>query len=262
MKNPIKSLLQAGGACVNGWLSIPSGYGAEVMARAGWDALTVDLQHGVQDYQSLVNCFQAIAAFPVTPLARVPSNEPGIIGKVLDVGAWGVICPMVNSPQEAEAFVSACLYPPYGTRSNGPNRAGSYGGSDQSYQSFANEEVLVIPMIETVAAVSQLEAILDVRGISGVYVGPSDLGFSHGLPPVFDSRDSLMLDIYRHIVAETSRRGLFAGIHTIDPAYAVEMQELGFRFVTIASDASLMAKAARETVQTFRFGTNGSIHTK
>ena len=104
MANTIKQRLKDGKAVVNGWLAIPSGFSAEVMAQCGWDSVTVDMQHGVQDYQSMVQCFQAMQAHPVTPLVRVPWNEPGIIGKVLDGGAWGVICPMVSTKQRGAAL--------------------------------------------------------------------------------------------------------------------------------------------------------------
>src|SRR5215469_11059658 len=102
MATRLKQRLQAGKACVNGWLAIPSGFSAEVMAQCGWDSITVDMQHGVQDYQSMVQCFQSMTAHPVTPLVRVPWNEPGIIGKALDGGAWGIICPMVNNRRSEE----------------------------------------------------------------------------------------------------------------------------------------------------------------
>src|SRR5579859_5973881 len=124
MSNKLKARLASGKACVNAWLAIPSGFSAEVMAQCGWDSVTVDMQHGVQDYQSMVQCFQAMTAHPVTPLVRVPWNEPGIIGKVLEIGAYGVICPMINTPQEAKNLVAYSKYPPFGTRSNGPIRAG------------------------------------------------------------------------------------------------------------------------------------------
>ncbi len=177
--NKLKARLKSGKACMNGWLAIPSGFSAEVMAQCGFDSVTVDMQHGVQDYLSMVQCFQAMDKYPITPLVRIPWNEPGIIGKVLDGGAWGVICPMVNTAAEARALVSACLYPPTGKRSSGPVRAAAYGEASP-YQTFANDEVLVIPMIETQEALDNLDAILDVPGISGIYVGPSDLGFSLG----------------------------------------------------------------------------------
>ena len=249
MKNALKSRLATGKACLNGWLAIPSGFSAEVMARSGWHSVTVDLQHGVQDYLSMVQCFQAMGAYPIAPMVRVPWNEPGIIGKVLDAGAWGVICPMVNTADEARALVASCLYPPVGNRSNGPARAGGYGEPGSIYQSFANEELLIFPMIETRQAVENIEEILDVPGISGVYVGPSDMGFSFGLSPTLDREEPEILDIYRRIIIETKKRGLVAGLHNGAPAYAARMIDLGFRIVTITSDATLLGKIAQDTVR-------------
>ncbi len=252
MRNRLRARLASGETCANGWLSLPCAYSSELMARAGWDSLTVDLQHGVQDYASLVQCFQGAAPWTSTPLARVPTNETGIIGKVLDAGAWGVICPMVNSAEEARAFTQACYYAPRGSRSNGPNRAAAYGEPDAPYQSFANDEVLAIPMIETVRALEALDAILDVPGVSGVYVGPSDLSLTMGYAPAFDRREQEILDAYLRIVQATAARGQFAGIHCISPDYGRLMAEMGFRFITIASDASLMATAARDCLSRFR----------
>ena len=208
--NMLKKRLQAGKACVNAWLAIPSGFSAETMAQCGWDSVTVDMQHGVQDYHSMVACFQAMDKHPVTPLVRVPWNEPGIIGKVLDGGAWGVICPMINNVAEAKALVSYALYPPKGKRSNGPIRAGAYGAATP-YQATANDEVLIIPMIETQEAIDNIDAILDVPGISGIYVGPSDLGLSLGLVPKLDREEPQVLKIYeklidRHQEAQPVRR--------------------------------------------------------
>ena len=202
MSNKLKARLKAGKACVNAWLAIPSGFSAEVMAQCGFDSVTVDMQHGVQDYLSMVQCFQAMNGHPVTPLVRVPWNEPGIIGKVLDGGAWGVICPMVNTAAQAQALASACLYPPAGKRSNGPIRAAMYGEAS-AYQTIANDEILVIPMIETQEAIDNIDGILDVPGISGIYIGPSDLGFSLGLKPMLD-REEPIFPIYEKLVAARS----------------------------------------------------------
>ena len=121
MANNVKKVWASGKAVVNAWLAIPSGFSAEVIAQCGFDSVTVDMQHGVQDYQSMVQCFQAMNGHPVTPMVRVPWNEPGIIGKVLDGGAYGVICPMINTRQEAENLVAYCKYPPRGTRSQRPD---------------------------------------------------------------------------------------------------------------------------------------------
>jgi 4-hydroxy-2-oxoheptanedioate aldolase len=245
--NKLKARLKSGKACVNAWLAIPSGFSAEVMAQCGWDSVTVDMQHGVQDYHSMVQCFQAMDRHPITPLVRVPWNEPGIIGKVLDGGAWGVICPMVNTAAESRALASFSLYPPKGKRSNGPIRAAAYGEASP-YQSIANDEVLVIPMIETQEAIDNIDAILDVPGISGIYIGPSDLGLSLGLKPMLDREEPEIFKIYEKLVAATAKRGQFAGIHNATGSYAARMIGMGFRLVTIANDSGLMARAAREQI--------------
>jgi 4-hydroxy-2-oxoheptanedioate aldolase len=256
MANSVKQIWASGKAVVNGWLAIPSGFAAEVLAQTGFDSVTVDLQHGVQDYQSMVACFQAMQSHPVTPMVRVPWNEPGIIGKVLDAGAYGVICPMVNTREQAEAFVAYAKYPPRGARSNGPIRVGMYGEAG-TYQTVANEETLAIPMIETREAVANLEAILDVPGIAGVYIGPSDLGFSHGLVPKLDREEPEMLAIFERVIRATGDRGLHAGIHTGSAAYAARAIGMGFRLVTLSNDVSLMAQAAKAGVAQIRAGSNG-----
>ena len=251
MANRLKQRLQSGKACVNGWLAIPSGFSAEVMAQCGWDSVCVDLQHGVQDYLSMVQCFQAMQSHPVTPLVRVPWNETGIVGKVLDAGAMGVICPMVNSRAEAETFVAACRYPPAGRRSNGPIRAAMYGQAS-SYQRTANDEILAIPMIETREAVDNLDEILSVPGIDMIYVGPSDLSLSLGGAPVFDNEDPATLAIYDRIIEQANKRGIFPAIHSGHPGHASRMLQRGFRLVTVSNDLSLMARAAMDAVQATR----------
>src|SRR3569833_1571415 len=175
--NKVKQIWSRGKAVVNGWLAIPSGFSAEVVAQCGFDSVTVDMQHGVQDYLSMVQCFQAMGAHPVTPMVRVPWNEPGIIGKVLDGGAYGVICPMVNTPQEARNLVSYSKYPPMGVRSNGPIRAGMYGTTN-SYKKTANADTVLLPMMETKTAIGNMEAILDVGGGGGGGGGPAGRGGS------------------------------------------------------------------------------------
>ena len=256
MATKVATIWASGKAVVNGWLAIPSGFSAEVMAQCGFDSVTVDMQHGVQEYQSTVQCFQAMQAHPIVPMVRVPWNEPGIIGKVLDAGAYGLICPMVNTKEEAEALVAYSKYPPMGVRSNGPIRAAMYGEST-NYQATANDEIIVLAMIETKQAIANLEAILDVPGLSGVYIGPSDLGFSHGLIPKLDRDEPEMLAIFDRVIAACGKRGLHAGIHTGSAAYAARAIGMGFRLVTLLNDVSLMAQAARSGVSAIRAGSNG-----
>jgi 4-hydroxy-2-oxoheptanedioate aldolase len=253
MANAVKEAWKAGKAVVNGWLAIPNAFSAEMYARCGWDSVTVDMQHGVQDYLSCVACFQGIQPSGAVPMVRVPWNEPGIIGKVLDAGAMGVICPMVNTEAEARALVQYCKYPPAGTRSNGPIRAGAYGSSG-TYQKTANDEILVIPMIETRTAIENIGKILDVPGIDGIYIGPSDLSFSLGKEPKLDVEDPEILAIYDMLLAETGKRGIAAGLHNGTPAYAKRMIEKGFKLVTIANEVGLMVQAATAAVKATRGG--------
>lgn len=256
MANKIKQAWADGKAVINGWLAIPSGFSAEVIAQCGFDSVTVDLQHGVQDYQSMVQCFQAMQAHPVLPMVRLSWNEPSIVGKALDAGAYGIICPMINSKAEAEALVQYALYPPKGTRSNGPIRAAMYGEAS-SYQATANDEIIILPMIETRQAVENLEEILDVPGITGIYVGPSDLGFSYGLVPKLDREEPEILAIYDRLLNECGKRGLYAGVHCGTAAYAARAINMGFRMVSISNDSGIMAVAAKNAVTQARAGSNG-----
>jgi 4-hydroxy-2-oxoheptanedioate aldolase len=250
-ENKIKRALAEGRAVLNGWLTIPDGFATETMAQCGYDTLTVDLQHGVQDYMSMIRCFQAMGKYPPLPMVRVPWNEPGIIGKVLDGGAYGVICPMVNTEEEARAFVAACLYPPRGFRSNGPTRISGYG-ADSPYQKTANDEILVIAMIETREAVANLEAILDVPGLTGVYIGPSDLAFSHGLAPFLDREEPEMLAIFDRVIAACNRRGLAPGLHCLKADYALGAVKRGFRFVTVGHDSTWIEQGAKAALKSVR----------
>ena len=248
--NPLIKLLKEDRAIVNGWLAIPNSFSAEVMAHQGWDSLTVDMQHGVSDYQNVITMFQAICTTSTAPLARVPWLEEGIIMRMLDAGAYGVICPMINKASDAERFAQACYYPPFGQRSFGPIRALFSLGAD--YPSHANDGILPIAMIETKEALDNLDDILSVDGIRMVYIGPSDLGNSLGRVPTFDQEDPIVLEAIDMILRKATEHGVAAGIHNGTPEYALRMIEKGFRFVTIGSDSRLMALAAKGALTKMR----------
>ncbi|MBL8345687.1 MAG: 2,4-dihydroxyhept-2-ene-1,7-dioic acid aldolase, partial [Rubrivivax sp.] len=161
-ENRLRTLWKADKPAVNGWLALPSSFSAEVMAHQGWDTLTIDLQHGVIDYAAMVGMLQAISTTATVPVVRVPWLEPGIIMKSLDAGAYGVICPMVNTREDAQKLVAYTLYAPRGTRSFGPIRAAMYGGPD--YAEKANDTIVAFAMIETAQALDNLDAILSVEG--------------------------------------------------------------------------------------------------
>ena len=249
-ENRLKAIWARGEAAVNGWLAIPSSFSAEVMAHQGFDTLTVDMQHGVVDYQVAVTMLQAISTTPVVPLARVPWNEPAYLMKILDAGVYGVICPMINTAAEAEALVRACKYPPRGYRSFGPVRASLYAGAD--YVEHADEDLVVMPMIETAEALKNLDEILRVPGVDAVYVGPSDLSMALGVKPRMDHTEPPVLDAQRRILEACKRHGVVAGIHNITAAYAAKMIAEGFQFVTLASDARFLAAKAAEELATVR----------
>jgi 4-hydroxy-2-oxoheptanedioate aldolase len=248
--NTLREIWRRGDAVINGWLSIPTGFSAEVMAHQGFDSLVVDMQHGVVDYQVAVTMLQAVSTTAVIPLARVPWNDPGPIGKILDAGAYGIICPMINTPEQAEALVTACRYPPRGQRSWGPVRASIYAGAD--YGDHANDEIVVMPMIETAEALKNLEDILSVPGIDAVYVGPSDLSLALGCKPRLDQTDPPVVEAQRQILEACRRHRVVAGIHNSTAAYALKMIAAGYQFVTLASDSRFLAARAADEVAAVR----------
>ncbi|MEO1090624.1 MAG: aldolase/citrate lyase family protein [Pseudomonadota bacterium] len=250
--NELRKAWGQGTKTINGWCSIPAAFAAEVMAHQGFDSVTVDMQHGVVDYQAMVTMLQAISTTPTVPMVRVPWLEAGIIMKSLDAGAYGVICPMINSAEEAERLVGWCSYPPRGERSFGPIRATLYGGAD--YPANANATVLKIAMIETRRALDNLDAILAVDGLDGVYVGPSDLANSLGHPPRLDPIVAEVVEACQHIGRSAKAKGLFAGMHTGEPSYASKVLGWGFDFCTIGSDSRFMAAKAHEVLAEARSG--------
>jgi len=254
-ENRLRSVWGKGGAIVNGWLAIPSAFSAETMAHQGWDSLTVDIQHGVVDYQSAVNMLTAISTTDTVPVVRVPWLDEGILMKVLDAGAYGVICPMINSAADAERLVAATHYPPMGRRSFGPIRAFLYAGQD--YPERANETIVVFAMIETREGLDNLDEILSVPGLDAIYIGPSDLSLALGCKPTFDNVDTPVAEAIAHIAAKCKEHRVVAGIHNGSPEFARKRIEMGFQFVTIASDARLMAAGAQQVLNKMRQGLPG-----
>ena len=251
-ENKLRALWANDQAAVNGWLAIANSFSAETMAHQGWDTLTIDLQHGVVDYPAMVGMLQAISTTDTVPLVRVPWLEPGILMKTLDAGAYGVICPMVNTREEAQRFVAYTSYAPQGTRSFGPVRALLYGGAD--YPTKANETIVRFAMIETAQALENLDAILSVEGLDAIYIGPSDLSLALGCKPTFDDVDAPVAQAIDHILARAQAHGVKAGIHNGRPDVARARIAKGFRFVTVSSDARLLAAGSQDLLAAMRKG--------
>lgn len=252
-KNGLKNLWQSGKPAINGWLAIPSAFSAEIMAAQGFDSITVDIQHGIIDYGDAVPMFQAMRASGVTPLARVPWLDPGAIMKVMDAGAYGVICPMINTREQAERLVSYMRYTPAGTRSFGPTRANISAGS--GYAAEANDEILCIAMIETAEAMENLEAIVSTPGLDGVYIGPADLtlALTEGrLAPGFDREEPELVAAIKQILSAADGAGIRAGLHCGSPDYAAKAIGWGFDLVTLSNDVRFLAGAAAAAVNRMR----------
>ncbi|WP_085316571.1 HpcH/HpaI aldolase family protein [Derxia lacustris] len=255
-ENRLRSLWKTGAAAVNGWLAIPNGFSAETMAHQGWDALTIDLQHGLVDYQAMVGMLQAISTTATVPVVRVPWLEPGILMKTLDAGAYGVICPMINTREDAQKLVAYTHYAPRGVRSFGPIRGLLYGGPD--YPAKANDTIVTFAMIETAQALDNLDDILSVEGLDAIYIGPSDLSLSLGCKPTFDDVDPRAAEAIDHIVARARAHGVVAGIHNGGTEAALARIAKGFQFVTVSSDARLMAAGAQQVLGRMRQGAPGA----
>ena len=239
--------LEAGRKFVNGFCSIPSPIVAELLARQGFDSLTIDLQHGLIDYQTSVTMLQAVAAAGIPSICRVPWNDPIPVMKALDAGFEAIICPMINSRVEAENFASYARYAPRGIRSFGPTRSVNVFGP--SYGKAANDQVVTFAMIETAAALNNLEDILAVAEIDGIYIGPADLALSLGFAPSIVVTEQKVIEAIEHIRAETKRNNKFAGIHCSDGATASQMLDRGFDLATASSDIRMFVGAAQEELK-------------
>ncbi|MEN9012920.1 MAG: aldolase/citrate lyase family protein [Yoonia sp.] len=243
--NTVRTRLAASQVVVNGWLSIGSAYSAEGTGHSGAHAVTVDLQHGMLDFADALVMMQAISATPATPMVRVPDLDPAKIMHLLDAGAYGIICPMISTPEQTKTLVDACRYPPLGNRSFGPSRGLLYGGPD--YVAQANETVMAIPMIETAEAVDRIEEILDVEGVDMVYLGPNDLAFAldgHVGHPRPKSEAALL-----HVLSAATRRGIAVGIFCSGGEEARNRIEQGFQLVTPGNDFAHLTRSMREAVR-------------
>ena len=243
-------LWRQGQPTVGAWLTTPSGHTAEVLAHAGFDWLCIDAQHGLVDYASMVEMLRAISTTATTPLVRVSWNDPAEIMRALDAGAYGVVVPLINSKADAERAIGAARYPPIGNRSAGPIRAALYGGAD--YADRANEEIAVVCMIETAAALENLDEILSTEGLDAIYIGPSDLAYALGLKPTGDNAEPEHVATVKAILEACQRHGVAAGIHTGSVDYANQWLSMGFQMVTLGSDTGFLRRRAAQELAAIR----------
>lgn len=241
-----------------GWCNMPGAFSAELMAQQGFDAITIDMQHGLMGYDVAVAMLQAVSTTEAVPIVRASWNDPVSIMRALDAGAYGIICPMINNRAECETFVATCKYPPDGFRSAGPTRAEVYGGQD--YVAHANATIVTLAMIETAEAYAKLDEILSVPGLDAIYVGPNDLSISMGGEQRNDYTN-YQIEWLETILAACKRHRIVPGIHTGSPEYARRAAAMGFRFVTIQSDKAFLTSMASQALKIAR-GEKESIETQ
>lgn len=243
--NKIKQMWRDGRWVTMGWLSVSHGFTAEVMARQGFDALVVDMQHGTTDMSDLWPMLQAISQTDTVPVVRVAWNDPAPIMKALDLGAYGILVPLINTAADAAKAVAACRYPPVGMRSSGPVRAVHYGGAD--YVAKANDEIVVMAMVETTEGLANLDAICATPGLDAVYIGPADLSFALGLPPGPDKTDPVHMATCDTIRDTAHKHGIKACMHCASAVFAAGAVKRGFDLIMLTSDlASMIAGVRRQ----------------
>jgi 4-hydroxy-2-oxoheptanedioate aldolase len=250
--NHAKERFLAGQPIVNAWLSIPSSYAAEVVARQGFHSVTVDAQHGMMGFETAMTMLQAISTTDATPMVRCPTLDTSVIMRLLDAGAYGVICPQIDDAEMAARFVAACRYAPQGSRSFGPARGPLFAGPD--YFDRANTHVLTLAMIESQQALDNLDDILATPGLDGIYVGPNDLALSLGQRPGAEI-GGIVAEAIARIVAATRAKGLLAGIFCASSELARQRLAQGFHLVTPGNDANMLGLICKSRLEDTLCGT-------
>ena len=248
MKNKLRRALLQREVTLGSWLQIGHPASAEVLARAGFDWVCVDLEHGAIDLETTANIFRALGGFDCVPIARLPLNDPIWIHRVLDAGARGLIIPMVKNAAEAEGAVREAKYPPRGGRGFGYSRANFHGADFDAYIASANDEIALIMQIEHKDALANLDAILRVDGVDGVFIGPLDLSGSMGITGQMDHpRMVAALAEYR---ATCRTHGKTAGLHIVRPTDTNVRRALddGYTMLALGLDNVFLETGARASL--------------
>jgi 4-hydroxy-2-oxoheptanedioate aldolase len=247
--NIVKSLWKEDKTATNAWISNADSWTAELIAHQGFDVMTIDAQHGhAKDFETVLRIFQAMSATDTMPFVRVPWNEPSYIMSMLDAGAMGIICPMIDTREDTEKFVQACRYPQQGFRSYGPLRARAI---HEGYFEEANEQIVTMAMIETPSAFKNIEDIAQTPTLNGLFLGPWDLSISMGHKNVANFESDEMKAVFDKILNTCSKNNLMAGVHCGNAKDAKMFSEMGFRLVTVYNDAKAIVDGAQMSLREF-----------
>jgi 2-dehydro-3-deoxyglucarate aldolase/4-hydroxy-2-oxoheptanedioate aldolase len=250
-ENHLKRMLKEGRKTTGAWLQIASPFTAEILSRAGFDWLIIDMEHGPGDILTLISQLQAMNGSGVVPLVRAPWNDFVAIKRILDAGVYGILFPYINTKEEAEAAVRACKYPPEGIRGvAGSPRAAGYGQNPKAYLSRANDEILIITAVETPEAVANLDEILAVEGLDGIFIGPMDLATSMDHP--FDPAHPEVQETIARIEAQVLAAGKFLGTIAANWEQAQARYDKGYQLLMLMADGVALGKLAAGMVARFR----------
>jgi len=250
----LSSRLRAGETVLSAWSSLPEPLTVEILAHTAFDAVTLDMQHGGHDEASVLRSVGLILNAGKPPVVRISVGRFDMASRALDFGAQAVIAPMINSAEDARKFAAAMKYPPVGERSWGVFRPNADYGTPGSndYLTTANQDTLAFAMIETRDAYDALDAILDVRGIDGVFVGPADFSIAWSNGREANPNSDAIVEPISNIARKAAAAGKIAGIYSPSPEFARRYIPLGFRFVTVSNEGGYLRLAAQKLVDTVR----------
>ncbi len=256
--NPVKQKLRDGEPSFGTWLSLGDLYATRVLARMGWDWLTLDLEHSAISWSQATTIFAAVADAGCVPIARVPEGSHHYIKRVLDAGAMGIVVPMVDTVEQAKTAIAAAKYPPEGNRSAGGGmHAMNFGTTSDEYYLKANDEILVVLQTESPRGVENAEAIYSLPGCDAIFVGPVDLRFQMRAPDgTFPTPEEHQAMVQR-VVKAGKKVGTPTGLHAMDAEAALKLAEQGMQFIAVGSDLRLMTVQAQQTLQQLRSGEGG-----
>ncbi len=245
--NPVKQTLRAGKPSFGTWLSLGDLFATRILARAGFEWLTLDLEHSAIDWSQAAMIFAAVADAGCVPLARVPQGSHDYIKRVLDAGAWGIVVPMVNTVEQARVAIAAAKYPPVGNRSlGGGMHSMNFDTSPGDYFARANDEILVVLQTESPQGVANADEIYALPGVDAIFVGPVDLRANMRRPDGSEATDAEFEEMLQRVIDAGRRTGTPTGMHVMEPAAALARAEQGMRFIAIGSELRMMTERAQE----------------
>lgn len=249
----LKARLEAGETLLTAWLSLPAPLIAEALARDGWDAVVIDLQHGLASFDDMVEAVAGVHRCGAAPIVRVPLADEGLIGRALDAGAEAIISPMINSGQDAAWLAKTCKYPPLGQRSWAPFRAMEVlGFGKDEYLQQANGFTVTLPMIETRWALKNIDAIASTEGIDALFVGTNDLCVSLTEGAACDPTHAEVIKALEQVVRKCSAHGVVAGAYANTPEIARRYRELGFKLIAVGNDAGFLRAGSQTALAAAR----------